>query len=73
VIAESCDEPGDLLPVLANREAVVDAAVSEYSTRTLRGPRVSSAVGLIAGESAGARATLATQPRLDGPAGALSA
>jgi hypothetical protein len=73
VIAESSEQTGDLLPVLADREALIDAAVSEYSTRTLRGPRVSNASGLIAGEAAGARASLASQSRLDGSAGALSA
>jgi hypothetical protein len=50
-------------------EAVIDAAISEFATRTRRGPRVSNAVGLIAGEAAGERASLATQSRLDGAAG----
>jgi hypothetical protein len=73
VITEESKKDGTLLPVLADRDAVIDAAVNEYATGTLRRPRVSNIAGLAAGDAAGGRASLATQKRFDGPPGALSA
>lgn len=58
----------DLLPVLARRDAAVTAAFESFSKgkRTARARTVSDARGLVAGDAAGASATLATQSRLAG-------
>ncbi|MDQ1403645.1 MAG: hypothetical protein QOG03_1961 [Actinomycetota bacterium] len=73
--AEISHERGiDLLPVLASREAAVEAAIKATSPNvTTMSTRVSDARGWVAGTAAGDRATIATQPALPDLPGQLTA
>jgi hypothetical protein len=64
----------DLLPVLASRQAAVDAAVKATSPNVSTiSARISDARGWVAGAAAGDRATIATQPSLPDLPGQLTA
>jgi hypothetical protein len=60
VVDEVASERGDLLPVLTERQSTVDAVVEQYCSRKIRYRRGSSAAGLVAGDHAGERASIAT-------------